>query len=98
MTRLSETLGDLYSSLMARAAEEDRPQEFVIHLYQRMAERRIESRGRRNYARAADCLRHARAVHRHFNEEETWKTLIASIREQHRRLPAFQEELTNAGL
>ena len=29
---------------------------------------------------------------------ETWKTLIASIREQHRRLPAFQEELTNAGL
>jgi len=31
-------------------------------------------------------------------EAATWQTLIADLREQNRRLPALQDELSKAGL
>lgn len=82
---------------VARAAEESRPWE-AIHLYMETVERLIDARGRGNYADAAQHLIRVREIYHQMGESEAWKTLIANVREQNRRLPALQDELNKAGL
>ncbi|MCP4167006.1 MAG: hypothetical protein GY759_14115 [Chloroflexi bacterium] len=89
-------VGSLHLTV-ARAAEVERP-EAAIEIYLAVAQRLIDARGRDNYAKAAQHLVRVRAVIQGIGEDERWQTLIASIRETNRRLPAPQDELTRAGL
>jgi len=82
---------------VAQAAEVSRPRE-AIRLYMEAVERLIAARGRSSYAEAAGYLVRVRELYRCLGEPATWDTLIASLREQNRRLPALKDELNKAGL
>lgn len=82
---------------VAAAAEESRPRE-AIRLYMAEVTRLISLQGRPNYATAAAHLCRVRDLYTRLNEPDAWKALIADLRQQHRRLRAFQDELTKAGL
>ncbi len=82
---------------VAQAANEQRPRE-SIRLYVGIAESLINSRGRGNYQQAAGYLRIARDTYQRLGEPQAWQTLIDSLREQHRNLPALQDELDRARL
>jgi len=86
-----------WSLEVACAAETSRPQE-AVRLYMEEVERLVHARGRGNYAQAARCLLRVRAIYENSSDQAAWQELIASIRGQNRRLPAFQEELKRAGL
>ncbi|MFO7742380.1 MAG: hypothetical protein R6X31_08715 [Anaerolineae bacterium] len=96
-TRRWRWISDRRIASVARGAEQERPQE-AIRLCTEVAERLIARRGRGNYAVAADYLTHVRALYWRLNEEAAWQTLIASLREDNRRLPALQDALDKAGL
>ena len=82
---------------VARAAEPDYPRE-AIDLYLQAVTRLVAQRGRGNYATAATYLQRVREIYRRLNEEERWQKLIATLREEYRRLPACQDEFNQAGL
>ncbi len=82
---------------VAQAAEEERPRE-AIRLYAHAAQALIARRGRSNYAVAATYLSHVRDLYRHLDEESSWETLIAQLRDNNRRLRALKDELNKAGL
>ena len=65
---------------------------------QNAAKRLIESRGRDNYATAADYLSRVRKLYQHLGEDKTWKALIADIRQQNSSPCAPKEELDKVGL
>ncbi|MEA3310102.1 MAG: glyoxalase, partial [Chloroflexota bacterium] len=82
---------------VARAAEPDYPRE-AIDLYLQAVDSLVAQRGRGNYATAATYLQRVRGIYRRLNEEERWQKLIATLREEYRRLPACQDEFNKAGL
>ena len=82
---------------VAQAVERNRPRD-AIRLYVTEVERLIAARGRGNYAEAAIYLLRVRTVYEKMGEEKSWRTLIAKIREQNRRLPAMQDEFNQVGL
>ena len=82
---------------VARAAEETRPQA-AVEIYREQAERLVETRGRDNYQQACVYLTKVRDLYRRMSQESVWTNFMAGFREHHRRLPALQDELDNAGL
>jgi uncharacterized Zn finger protein len=82
---------------VAQAAERDYPRE-AITLYTSAVKRLIQAQGRDNYATAAQYLARVRDVYQRLGEDAKWNGLIATIREQNRRLRALKEELERAGL
>lgn len=88
---------DPLSIQVARAAQPRYPRE-AIRIYLEAVQRLINARGRDNYATAAQHLGQVRALYQRLGEAETWQTMIASIRQEQKRLRALQEELTKAGI
>ncbi len=82
---------------VARAAEKTRPQA-AIEIYREQAERLVEARGRDNYQQACVYLAKVRDLYRRMSQGPAWTDFMAGFRERHRRLPALQDELDNAGL
>lgn len=82
---------------VADAARHATP-ERAIPVFVRYARHYIDSRGRDNYQRAASLLVKVQQAYDHLDEIETWQTLIAELREEHKRLPALKDELNKAGL
>lgn len=48
--------------------------------------------------RYAQNLAKVQQAYNQLGEIETWETLIAELREEHKRLPALKDELNKAGL
>lgn len=82
---------------VAEAASDTHPQD-ALDIFQQQAERLINDRGRDNYRRACELLRKVRDLYLQLSRESEWADFIAQLREQHRRLPALREELSDAGL
>ena len=82
---------------VAQAAAETRPQA-SLEIHREQAERLVEARGRDNYQQACVHLTKVRDLYRRMSQEPAWTDFMAGFRERHRRLPALQEELGNAGL
>ncbi len=82
---------------VAEAAEETRP-EHAIQLYMDWVKRLIERRGRDNYTEAANYLKIVQGIYKRLGQSEHWLSLIASLRQENRNLPAFQDELNKAKL
>ena len=82
---------------VARAAETTRSQA-AIAIYLDVSNTLVQQRGRGNYAEAAGYLARVHALLQQAGEAAHWTALIAQIREANRRLPAFQDELKQAGL
>ncbi|HWQ11768.1 MAG TPA: SWIM zinc finger family protein [Roseiflexaceae bacterium] len=82
---------------IAQAAEQEFPRE-AIAIYRRAAEELIRWQGRQNYAVAAGHLARVGALYGRLGEEHTWRELASSLRREHKRLRALQEELTKAGI
>ena len=82
---------------VADAARHATP-ERAIPVFVNYARQYIDSRGRDNYQRAASLLTKVQQAYDHLDEIETWQTLIAELREEHKRLPALKDELKKAGL
>ena len=89
--------GDHQLVRVAQAASATQPQE-SLEIYRKMVELLIEERGRENYQSACTHLLQMRDIHDRLQLESGWADFITQLREQHRRLPAFLEELANAGL
>ena len=79
----------------ARATEAGRPRD-AIRLYLAYVDALVRSRNRGGYGEAAAVLRRVRRLYRRLGEDVTWNTLMAQLRADHRRLRAFQDELTRA--
>jgi hypothetical protein len=88
---------DKYEIRVAQAAEADHPQA-ALEIYCRHAERLIDRRGRGNYQAAAEHLTRARGLWKRQGAEAEWEEQITDLRQRHRRLPALQDELNQAGL
>lgn len=70
----------------------------AIPVYIAFARREIDLRSRANYAQAAAYLSIVQELYSGIDEPESWDKLIEGLREEFRRLPAFQDELKKAGL
>jgi len=93
LEKLPERWGDHSIHITAaQAAKKQYPRE-AIRIFTREAERFFDYRNRESYSQGAACLREVRDIHRQLNDIETWKKLIAGIREQYKKLPALQDEL-----
>jgi uncharacterized Zn finger protein len=77
---------------VAQAAEAAYPEQ-ARDIYQRMAERYIEARGRGNYIAAAELLVRVRQLYLRLGQEAAWREYIANLRMQHKSLRALKEEL-----
>jgi SWIM zinc finger len=82
---------------VARAAEATRPAE-AIGLYLKEVDALIATQGRERYATAAGYLARVRDLYARQGQQAEWQRLIASLREQHKRLRALKDELSKAGL
>jgi tetratricopeptide (TPR) repeat protein len=82
---------------LAQAAETDRPHD-TLGIYRRLAEQAIAIRGRENYRVAAGYLRHVRDLCKKLDATAEWEAYLTRLRQEHRRLPALQDELSKAGL
>jgi len=82
---------------VALASEAHRPDR-AMRAYLDAVEGLIESRGRDNYAEAARWLLRVRGLHRMTGRQDEWQHLIGDLRTRHKRLPALQDELNQAGL
>jgi uncharacterized Zn finger protein len=82
---------------VARAAEATRPAE-AIGLYLKEVDALIAAQGRERYATAAEYLARVRDLYVRQGQQAEWQRLIASLREQHKRLRALKDELSKAGL
>jgi hypothetical protein len=82
---------------VAKAVEESHPQE-AIEIYQAYVETRIEWRGRENYQIACQYLTSIRRLYQKLGKSDVWNRYIATLREQHRNLPALKDELAKAKL
>ena len=70
----------------------------AVPVLTRYAREYIDLRGRDNYALAAELLGHVLQAYKQTGEIDLWESLIADIRETHKRLPALQDELNKAKL
>ena len=82
---------------VAEAVAESRPRA-ALTLYRQIAERSIRGRNRPSYATAAHLLTRVRALYQQLDEPEAWQTYVEDLRQEHRRLRAFQDELNKAGI
>jgi hypothetical protein len=86
-----------YELAVAHAAEKDFPEE-ARGIYQRMAERHIESRDRGNYSRAAEYLERVKALYDRQGRYEEWAAYIVNLRDRNKTLRALKAELDARGL
>ncbi len=70
----------------------------AIPVFIKYARQHIDKRGRDNYQQAASLLAKVQQAYDQLDEIETWETLIAELRQEHKRLPALKDELNKAGL
>lgn len=82
---------------VAKAAEKSHP-DTALNTYRAEAERLIAGRGRGNYQSACEYLKKVQRLFKAFGRTDGWKTYLTELRNQHRSLRAFQEELARAGL
>lgn len=83
---------DHYRLRLAAAAAAEFPDE-AIPLYLSPVDTLIEQRNRGSYRQAAEYLAQVKALYQKTGRVDEWRTLIAGLRETHRRLPALQQEL-----
>jgi uncharacterized Zn finger protein len=91
---------DSYTPLaleVAKAAEETRPQA-AIDIYQHVAERLIDLRGRGNYQTACGYLMRVRELYERLGKHDTWMSYVTNLRDKNRSLRALKEEMQEAGL
>jgi uncharacterized Zn finger protein len=86
-----------YSGEVARAAEQDHPQE-AIALYKELVERAIGGRQRRTYQQAARHLTRLKALYTRLEAQSDWETYVQTLRTSYTRLPALHDELRRARL
>lgn len=82
---------------VARAIERTMPRE-AIELYSAATDDLIEHRHRGAYQSACDLLRRVRSLYRQLGDDSAWAAHILTLRERHRLLRAFREELDRAKL
>lgn len=95
LATVKQTYGGALAIRVAQAAEADHP-EAALALYRNEIDRLIEARGRESYQQAARYLLRARDLHERLGLD--WQNYLARLKDEHRRLRAFQEELHRAGL
>ena len=82
---------------VADALAEARPQA-AMEIYAEAVEQLVAQRKRPSYAEAAQLLKRIRDILIRQGNARIWDDLIASFRQQYKRLPALQDELNRAGL
>lgn len=82
---------------VAKVIERSMPRE-AIELYASAAEELIEHRHRGAYQSACDLLRKVRSLYSKLGDDSEWAAYILTLRERHRLLRAFREELDRAKL
>lgn len=97
-TRLGGGFGwDRVDLEIAKAAEQSHP-EAALKIYRNEVEQLIAARGRGNYQSACEFLKKMQRLYKTLGRQPEWTNCLATLRDQHRSLRAFQEELTRAGL
>lgn len=87
----AEGLGECLTSILDPDQREG-PKKLSDCMYMQFVEALIQRRGRDNYAQAAAYLKSVNACYLRLGELQTWASLIAHLREQHRNLPALRDE------
>lgn len=82
---------------VAQRSRHTRPRQ-AIPVYIAFAGQEIDQRSRDHYAQAAEYLSVVRDLYLELDEPDNWRGLIDGLREEFRRLPAFQDELNKARL
>jgi uncharacterized Zn finger protein len=58
----------------------------------------INARGRGNYQAAAGLLARVRDLYRRQDDHDAWLQYITHLRQEYKRLPALQDEMSKARL
>lgn len=100
LPRLGDSAPYRYMSFDLMVAEKTRHvmPERALPVYIKYVRKHIDQRNRESYAEAARMLWDVHAIYEQLGDEENWVTLIDGLRQEFRRLPAFQDELNKAGL
>lgn len=83
--------------IIARAAEETRPQA-AIEIYRKRIREFIEARGRGNYAAAASLLLRVRNLHAEIGDTAGWDQYFRQLCSAYHGRTALKDELARAGL
>ncbi len=86
-----------YELQVAKAAEAEYPND-AIRLYQRIAEKLIDARGRDRYQQAVEYFIRVKQLYQAQEREAEWNTYITSLRNTHKPLRALREELDRRNL
>ncbi|GAC1464043.1 MAG: hypothetical protein PVS3B3_23160 [Ktedonobacteraceae bacterium] len=86
-----------YELQVAKAAEVEYPND-AIRLYQRLAEKLIDARGRERYQQAAEYFIRVKQLYQMQEREAEWNTYITHLRNTHKPLRALKEELDRRNL
>jgi uncharacterized Zn finger protein len=82
---------------VARAAETPSPRD-AIDLLQLAVDEFVQQRHRGAYRAACEPLAKLRALYRRLGDDSGWTAYMLTLRERHRALRAFREELDRAEL
>lgn len=83
--------------LVAEKSRQAYPQKAIL-VYKKYAVGAINERNRSAYHQAAEYLSIIRELYRQINDENSWRELISTIRDQYPKLRALQDELNQAKL
>lgn len=72
--------------------------EILVPVLRQYAEKRIAEKSRKSYQRAVEWLSELKSVYQLLDQTEAWTVYLRQVRENHRRLPALQDEIAKAKL
>lgn len=70
----------------------------LVPIFRQYVQRRIAEKNRKSYQKAAEWLEELKAVYLLLEQAGAWNDYLQELRENHRRLPALQDEITRAKL
>lgn len=70
----------------------------LVPILRQFAEKRISAKNRTSYQQAAEWLTELKSVYHLLDQTEAWTLYLRDVRENYRRLPALQDEITKAKL
>ena len=82
---------------VAKASRRARPA-LAIPIYIKYVRAEIARKTRKHYAAAVALLAEVQSMYAQLNDSASWQKLIADLRIEFKQLPAFQDELSKAGL
>jgi uncharacterized Zn finger protein len=70
----------------------------LVPIFRQYVQKRIAEKNRKSYQKAVEWLEELKAIYLLLEQAGAWNGYLQELRENHRHLPALQDEITRAKL